>query len=949
MWSARVATVLICGLWVAVAPARLLAQDPGTPGPLAVTVQEYNFGDTAFTPAGFPGPVEVRASVHRPTNLALGPFPLILLLHGRHATCQAAGSAFLEWPCSAGRTTIPSYQGYDYLGTLLASHGYIVVSISANGINARDNSVFDLGAQARAELMQHHLDRWQTFSTTGGAPFGSTFVGRVDLGNVGTMGHSRGGEGVMRHFLHNQALGSPYGVRAVFPLAPVDFNRPVVNGVPFGVLLPYCDGDVSDLQGVHYYDDARYSAAGDLAPKHTFYVLGANHNFFNTVWTPGSGHAGTADDWTAFVTGGSTDPHCGTGPGNGRLSASQQRSAGAAYMAGFLRRYLGAETSFDAFMRGDAPPPPSASTGQIYPSYHAPDSATERRDVNRLLVSGHLSTNHLGGAVSQSGFTPYDLCGGPSPQPQHCLPTQSTSRQPHTTPSARSSAPGMSQLRGGWTAASAFWRNDLPSGSRNVSGFRALQFRASVNFDDARNPIGSPQDFTVRLTDGTGATASAAVSSHSPALFYPPGSVSRVPKVLLNAVRIPLTAFGGINLSDVRSVEFRFNQTSSGALLITDLAFVDAGIAGPLADLVQTAVSNPPATVVQGGTFSVADTVENQGAAGASSSSTRFYLSIDTAKSAGDQLLTPARPVPALAAGAASNGTTTVTVPASTPTGSYFVLACADDLGVVPESHEGNNCRASATTVQVQTAPSGSADLAVSGVTAPAGAVVGVSFSVTDTTANQGGGSAPATKTRYYLSKDTVKGKGDKRLTGERSVPILGPGASSSGSATVLIKAGTPGGAYFLLACADDTAKVAESDETDNCLSSTSQMTLTGPDLVTTAVSNPPATVVAGSSFSVTDTVANQGNAGAGASTTRYYLSINTKKGSTDPRLTGTRSVPAMAAGAAPSTGTVTVTVPAGTAPATYFLLACADDQTSVAETNEKNNCRASTGQVTVP
>ena len=29
--------------------------DPGTPGPLTVTREEYNFGDTAFQPTDFPG------------------------------------------------------------------------------------------------------------------------------------------------------------------------------------------------------------------------------------------------------------------------------------------------------------------------------------------------------------------------------------------------------------------------------------------------------------------------------------------------------------------------------------------------------------------------------------------------------------------------------------------------------------------------------------------------------------------------------------------------------------------------------------------------------------------------------------------------------------------------------------------------------------------------------
>ena len=52
-----------------------------------------------------------------------------------------------------------------------------------------------------------------------------------------------------------------------------------------------------------------------------------------------------------------------------------------------------------------------------------------------------------------------------------------------------------------------------------------------------------------------------------------------------------------------------------------------------------------------------------------------------------------------------------------------------------------------------------------------------------------------------------------------------------------------------------------------------------GPDLVTTAVSNPPAAAAPGSAFSVTDTVKNEGNARAAASTSRYYLSVDTTKG----------------------------------------------------------------------
>src|SRR5262249_55445427 len=157
----------------------------------------------------------------------------------------------------------------------------------------------DFGALARAELLQRHLDIFNALDTgdgtvpaslTGGSaqtPFGTRFVGHVDMQNVGLMGHSRGGEGVVRSYVFNQSLGSPYGIKSVFALAPVDFNREEIHNVPLAVLLPYNDGDVSDLQGIHFYDDARYSPTPDAAPKYVVEVMGANHNFYNTIWSPG--------------------------------------------------------------------------------------------------------------------------------------------------------------------------------------------------------------------------------------------------------------------------------------------------------------------------------------------------------------------------------------------------------------------------------------------------------------------------------------------------------------------------------------------------------------------------------------------------------------------------------------------------------------------------------------
>src|SRR5215213_9440812 len=83
--------------------------DPGAAGPLAVTREEYDYGNLAFQPTGFPSAVEVKASIHHPTDLTGGPFPVVVFLHGRHVTCyNKAGVTALRWPCRSTETVIPS-------------------------------------------------------------------------------------------------------------------------------------------------------------------------------------------------------------------------------------------------------------------------------------------------------------------------------------------------------------------------------------------------------------------------------------------------------------------------------------------------------------------------------------------------------------------------------------------------------------------------------------------------------------------------------------------------------------------------------------------------------------------------------------------------------------------------------------------------------------------------
>jgi subtilase family serine protease len=259
-------------------------------------------------------------------------------------------------------------------------------------------------------------------------------------------------------------------------------------------------------------------------------------------------------------------------------------------------------------------------------------------------------------------------------------------------------------------------------------------------------------------------------------------------------------------------------------------------------DLAVTAVGNPPASTAVGASFTASDTVTNQGTSGAGSSTTRYYLSLNTQWDTGDARMTGSRPVGDVTAGSISSGTASVTVP-SIATGTYYLIACADDAGQVSESNEGNNCRAAATTVQVAGTPpppppAGGADLVVTEIAnPPSSASAGGTFGARDWLLNQGTAAAGAFVTRFYLSLDGVRDSADTLLIGSRSIPGLSPGATSKGTVTVLIPGGTPSGLYVLIACTDDLNQVGESNEANNCRASQTRIQIgTGSSTATLTV-----------------------------------------------------------------------------------------------------------------
>lgn len=524
--TATVATSLVLA-----APAYATPPNPTATGSHAVTVTEYDAGWTTLTdPTDHVTYQErLRGVLYVPSGI--GPFPVLVFLHGQHLTCDTrlVSTTTPSCPDTAVSEDIPSYRGYGYLGSNLASNGYLVMSLYANDVNAF-NLAGDYGAQERAELVAKSLDLLHDWNLTP-APdaVGSLLVGKADLDRIGLMGHSRGGEGVDQFVTYNRTRtdGRRYpGLRAVFALAPTVGTVPPY-GVHWATLLPLCDGDVSDLQGAQVYDSGRYADPNETHVRAQYTVVGANHDWFNTIWT--------GDDY------GGSDPACDTGnPANVRLSAAQQRAVGLALIGAFLRRWVGGEATFDAFVKGEAALPVA---GTVKTSYLAP-----ARDRLGLARPGTAT-------VTAAGFATYAACM-PGTDGTGC-PTDPTR--------------GLAdQYTLAWTGPATFTATIPPT---DVSGLDALTFRTGVNYDDPRNTTAA-QHVAVTLTDTAGHAATIDAAAYTQSLTAPPGTDDR--EVTLDGVWLPLSAFAGVDLAHVTTVTLGFGTlTPSGSIQLCDLAFQD--------------------------------------------------------------------------------------------------------------------------------------------------------------------------------------------------------------------------------------------------------------------------------------------------------------------------------------------------------------------------------------
>lgn len=258
-----------------------------------------------------------------------GKSPLVLIVHGNH------GMEHYSDP------------GYQYLGELLASRGFITVSVDENYINGTWSGDFrGKEMPIRAWLLLKHLEQWKNWSDDQSTPL----FNKADLDKVILIGHSRGGEAVsiaaefngLEFFPDNANVKFDFnfGIKGLVTIAPTDqryFRRMELKNINYLSLQGSYDADEASFFGLRQYqrisydDTLNYFKAGVLVHR-------ANHGQFNSIW--GRRDFGEPTGW--FLN---------TGP---LISGEDQREVAKVYISAFAERVFNEKDEYEPAFKNSA-------------------------------------------------------------------------------------------------------------------------------------------------------------------------------------------------------------------------------------------------------------------------------------------------------------------------------------------------------------------------------------------------------------------------------------------------------------------------------------------------------------------------------------------------------------------------------------------------------------------
>jgi|TARA_Y100001973_G_C5203342_1_gene339513 dienelactone hydrolase len=176
--------------------------------------------------------------------------------------------------------------GFDYLGEMFSSRGFVVVQVDQTYLNGLwgENG-------ARGWILLEHLKLLSLWNNQQD----HIFYDKLDLENVALIGMSRGGEAVALASTFNRWKTLPnseestefgFGIRSVVALAPMDgqyqhsSGKNILKNTNYFVLQGGHDADVYQFLGSQQWQRVEYDDGKNYV-NHSIYVYKANHINFN--------------------------------------------------------------------------------------------------------------------------------------------------------------------------------------------------------------------------------------------------------------------------------------------------------------------------------------------------------------------------------------------------------------------------------------------------------------------------------------------------------------------------------------------------------------------------------------------------------------------------------------------------------------------------------------------